>query len=152
MKPPLRHYFWIFVLIFVTSCQNSVDHDAVLAGKRAVEFARAAFVLQDDAGAYALLADNAKAYVPLAKFKETLARLRPSGRPSKVTATEYEPMPGEKAIYIYIVVGQNPDQQSEYTVTMEGSASTDYRVSKITRGLSYIPSTTEKKRFSPPLN
>jgi len=152
MKASFRYYFCISILMAMTSCQNSIDHNPVLAGQKAVEFVRTAFVRQNDEDAYTLLSDSTKRYVPLDKFKETLSRLRPSTRPSKVTATEYEPMPGEKAIYIYIVVGENPDQQSEYTVTMEGTASTDYRVSKITRGLSYIPSTTEKKRFSPPIS
>jgi len=152
MKPYFQYYFWIFVLTVMPSCSKPVDHDPVLAGQKAVEFVRAAFVRQDDENAYALLSDSTKRYVPLNKFKETLSRLRPGARPSKVTATEYEPMPGEKAVYVYIVVGGNPDQQSEYTVTMEGTASTDYRVSKITRGLSYIPSTTEKKKFSPPIS
>jgi hypothetical protein len=152
MKPSLRYYFRIFALITLTSCQKPIDHDAALAGKRAVEFVRIAFVRQDDEKAYELLSDSAKGYVPLRNFKETLSRIRPNGRPSKVTATEYEPMPGEKAIYVFIVLGENPDQQSEYTVTMEGTASTGYRVSKITRGVSYIPSTSEKKRFSQPIN
>lgn len=149
LSQPLR---WILVLIAVASCQKPIDHNPALAAQKAVEFVRVAFVRQDDAAAYELLSNATRRYVPLDKFKETLSRLRPSNRPSKITATEYEPMPGEKAIYIYIVVGANPDQQSEYTVTMEGTASTDYRVSKITHGLSYLPSTSEKKRFNPPVS
>ena len=152
MKTQLRYYFLIYAFVMVlTACQEAINHDAGLAGKRAVEFARLAFVRQDDEKAYALLSDSAKRYVPLQKFKETLSRVRPHVRPSTVTATEYEPMPGEKAIYISIVVGENPDEQSEYTATMEGSSSTDYRVAKIIRGASYLPSSSEKKRFSPPI-
>src|SRR5215470_2477177 len=152
MKSLPRFFIWIFALIAVASCQKPIEHNPVLAAQKAVEFVRVAFVRQDDAAAYELLSNATRRYVPLDKFKETLSRLRPSTRPSKITATEYEPMPGEKAIYVYIVVGENPDQQTEYTVTMEGTASTDYRVSKITRGASYIPSTTEKKKFSPPIS
>jgi hypothetical protein len=152
MKPSFRCYFWIFIFMVTTSCPKPIDHDPVLAGKKAVEFVRLAFVRQNDENAYALLSDSTRRYVPLDKFKETLSRLRPGTRPSKITATEYEPMPGEKAIYVYVVVGENPDRQSDYTVTMEGTASTDYRVSKITRGVSYIPSTTEKKKFNPPIS
>jgi len=150
MKLKLR--YWIFALVILTSCQKPIDHDPVLAATRAAEFARVAFVRQDPENAYTLLSESTKRYVPLEKFKETLARLRPKGRPSKIIATEYEPMPGEKAIYIYLVIGENPDEQSDYTATMEGTASTDYRVSKITRGASYIPSTTDKKRFNPPVS
>jgi hypothetical protein len=142
------------VVLCVTSflsCAQSVKHDPELAARRAVEFARVALVQQNVDKAYELLSPSTKGYVPREKFKETLSRLNPSGRPSRIMATEYEPMAGEKAIYIYIV-GQDAGEQFEYTVTMEGTASTDYRVSKITRGASsYLPSTAEKKRFPQPI-
>lgn len=140
-------------LIGVMSCTNSIKHDEVLAGKRAVEFAEVAFVRQDVQRAYALLSDSAKRYVPLEKFRETLLRLQPSAHPSRVKATEYEPMPGEKAIYIYIT-GENSGEHFEYILTMEGTAATDYRVSTITAGSRinrYVPSTSEKKRFAKPI-
>ena len=133
------------------ACTNPIEHDPALAAKRAVEFARAAFIRQDADGAYALLSDSMRRYVPLAKFKETISRLHPNGRPSKIEAVEYEPMPGEKAMYIYLV-GQDSGEQFEYTVTLEGTAATDYRVSKFTRGArSYLPSSSEKKKFPAPI-
>ena len=151
MKTPLRYYFLIFACIIgCIACGDPINHDAALAGKRAIEFAKVAFVQQDVEKAYAMLSGNTKRYVPLEKFKETLSRLHPSGHPSKVTAIEYEPMPGEKAIYIYIT-GEDSSGSFEYTLTMEGTASTDYRVSKIARGASYLPSTSDKKRFSQPI-
>jgi hypothetical protein len=148
----MRHPFLLLAVIAeIVGCADAIKHDEVLAGKRAVEFAEVAFVRQDVEKAYALLSGSAKAYVPLDKFRETLMRLRPSGRPTSVIATEYEPMPGEKAIYIYTVV-KNSDAETQYTVTMEGTAATGYRVSKITRGsASYLPSTAEKKRFANPI-
>jgi len=85
LSQPLR---WILVLIAVASCQKPVDHNPVLAAQKAVEFARVAFVRRDDAAAYELLSNATRRYVPLDKFKETLSRLRPSSRPSKITATE----------------------------------------------------------------
>jgi hypothetical protein len=146
-----RLFFFLFVVLGLVSCTNSIKHDEVLAGKRAVEFAQVAFVQQDVERAYTLVSNSTKRYVPLDKFRETVIRLRPNGRPSGVVATEYEPMPGEKAIYIYITV-TNLDEQVDYTLTMDGTAATDYRVSKITRGsASYLPSTPGKKRFPNPI-
>jgi hypothetical protein len=137
--------------MILMSCQESVKHDETLAGKRAVEFAQVAFVKQDVEKAYALLSDGAKSYVPLEKFKETLSRMHPSLHPASLTATEYEPMPGEKAIYIYIT-GETSGEQLQYTLTMLGTAATDYKVSRFIRGnSSYLPSTAEKKRFSKPI-
>ena len=77
-------------LIGVMSCTNSIKHDEVLAGKRAVEFAEVAFVRQDVQRAYALLSDRTKGYVPLEKFRETVLRLHPSGHPTSVAATDYK--------------------------------------------------------------
>jgi hypothetical protein len=138
-------------MIVLMSCGQPIKHDEVLAGKRAAEFAETAFVKRDVPKAYGLLSDSTRRYVSLEKFGETLSRLRPSGQTKRVAAVEYEPMPGEKAIYIYTVV-KNSDAETQYTVTMEGTAATDYRVSKITRGsASYLPSTAEKKRFANPI-
>ena len=139
-------------LIGVMSCTNSIKHDEVLAGKRAVAFAEVAFVRQDVQRAYALLSDRTKGYVPLEKFRETLLRLHPSGHPTSVAATEYEPMPGEKAMYIYIN-GKNSAEPFEYTLTMDGTAATDYKVSRIARGSSssYLPTTSGRKRFADPI-
>jgi hypothetical protein len=147
----IRPWLWVFVMILM-SCAESIKHDEILAGKRAVEFAQVAFVKQDVEKAYALLADSAKGYVPLEKFKETLSRMHPSLHPTSVTATEYEPMPGEKAIYIYIT-GETSGEQLQYTLTMLGTAANDYKVSRFNRGnSSYLPSTAEKKKFSKPIS
>ena len=147
----IRPWLWVFVMIFI-GCAESIKHDEILAGKRAVEFAQVAFVKQDVEKAYALLADSAKGYVPLAKFKETLSRMHPNLHPTSVTATEYEPMPGERAIYIYIT-GETSGGQLQYTLTMLGTAANDYKVSRFGLGAgSYLPSTAEKKRFSKPIS
>jgi hypothetical protein len=147
-----QQFYFLFVsVVCLISCVPSIKHNPELAGRRAVEFAQVALVRQDSEKAYLLLSDKTKGYVPLAKFKETLGRLYPSVRPIRVKATDYEPMPGEKAIYIYITA-ETAGEQSEYTLTMDGSAATDYKVSKITRGSSsYLPATSEKKKFNEPI-
>jgi hypothetical protein len=140
----------IFVLGFL-GCTKPVEHDEALAAKRALEFAEVSFVKHDLEKGYALLSDAARRYVPPEKFKETISRLNPSGQATNVTATEYEPMPGEKAIYIYVKL-KNSDGQVAYTITMEGTAATDYRVSKIIRAdSSFLPSTKDRKGFSKPI-
>jgi hypothetical protein len=126
--------YGLFVLaIGLIGCAESFKHDEVLAGKRAAEFAQVAFVKQDFDNGYALLSDAAKRYVSREKFKETVSRLHPRTNPKSVTATEYEPMPGEKAIYIFLM-GENAGERFHYRLTMEGSAETGYKVSRLTRG------------------
>lgn len=151
----MHHYGYRFIVVILVAelfgCTQSFDHDSALAAKRAVEFARVAFIRQDPEAAYALLSNSTKRYVPLEKFKETISRLHPNGRPSKIEAVEYEPMPGEKAMYIYLL-GRDSGEQFEYTITLEGTAATDYRVSKFTRGArSYMPSSSERKKFATPI-
>jgi hypothetical protein len=143
--------FRLIVAIGFLGCTRPIEHDEALAAKRALEFAEVSFVKQDLEKGYGLLSDAARRYVPLEKFKETVSRLNPSGQATNVTATEYEPMPGEKAIYIYVNL-KNSGGQVAFTITMEGAAATDYRVSKIIRAdSSFLPSTKDRKRFSQPI-
>ncbi len=129
----MRYHFLPLVFVMgLTGCAESVNHDEVLAGRRAVEFAQVAFVKHDIENGYALLSDSTKRHVPLEKFKEVLARMHPKAFPTSVTATEYRPMPGEKAIYIFLT-GENSGERFYYRLTMEGTATTDYRVLRLDR-------------------
>jgi hypothetical protein len=125
----------------LSSCAESVTHDAVSAAKNAEAFAQIAFVNQDIENAYALLADATKRYVSVAQFKEVLTKLHPKGRPKRVVASEYEPMAGgESAIYIFLT-GENSGEQFYYRLTMAGNAATEYKVLRFDRGgAPYAPS------------
>jgi hypothetical protein len=111
----------------LAGCAGSVKHDETLAARRAIEFAQLVFVNKNFETGYELLSDRGKRHLPLAKFKETLTRLHPRSFPIKVTATEFQPMPGEKAIWIYLA-GQNAEEQFQYRFTMEATESGDYKV------------------------
>ncbi|MBI4526663.1 MAG: hypothetical protein HY695_22925 [Deltaproteobacteria bacterium] len=147
----MGHRFLVlaFVSLVLISCVRSVKHDEVLAGTRALQFAQAAFIQRDFQKSYPLLSDAAKRYVSPEKFKETLSRLHQGAYPTSLKADEYEPMPGEKALYVYLT-GDNGGEQFQYMITMEGTASTDYKVSSFKRGGSYLPS-GDKRKFAKPL-
>jgi hypothetical protein len=115
------------------ACAESFEHDQNLAAKRAEEFAQVVFVRQDFENGYAMLSDSGKRYVPLEKFKETVIKSHPRNYPTKIAATDYEPMSGEKAIYIYLA-GETAGEQFNYTLTLDGSAATDYKVIRFSRG------------------
>ncbi len=145
--------FYGLVIAFVTvlaSCGGSIRHDPSLAAKRAVEFAEIVFVKHDLYKGYALLSVNTRRHVPFEKFEELVAQMHPRGFPTKVTATEYEPMRGEKAIYIYLT-GENRREQFSYILTMEGTASSDYRVLKLDSGSGFHFS-IDKKQFDHPIS
>lgn len=143
----MRYYF--FSLLFasaVIGCAESFDHDEVSARNRAVEFAQLSFVHQNFDRGYTLLSDAAKRYVPREKFKETVSRLHPRAKPISVTAIAYEPMAGEKALFIYLV-GENAGEHFYYVLTMEGTAASGYKVSSLARGDGPYPTSNKKKKF-----
>jgi hypothetical protein len=117
---------------FLFACAKSFEHDPKTAAKRAEEFAQAVFVRQDFDRGYAMLSDSGKRYVPLEKFKETVIKSHPRSYPTRIAATDYEPMAGEKAIYIY-VSGENAGEQFNYTLTLDGTASSGYQVTRFSR-------------------
>jgi hypothetical protein len=130
----MRNFFWVFACaLLLYACAGSFEHDHKLAAKRAEEFAQVAFVRRDFDKGYAMLSDSGKRYVPLEKFKETIVKLHPRMYPTKVAATDYEPMSGEKAIYIYLT-GENGSEHFYYTLTLDGTAATDYKVTRFSRG------------------
>jgi hypothetical protein len=117
----------LIIGLLTTSCAGSVKHDETLAARRAIEFAQLVFINKNFEKGYDLLSDGGKRHLSLEKFKETLTRMHPRSFPTKVTATEFQPMPGEKAIWIYLA-GQNTEEQFQYRLTMEATDTGDYRV------------------------
>jgi hypothetical protein len=117
----------LLAVVAIGSCAETVKHDETLAARRAIEFAQAAFVNQNLEKAYELLSDGGKRHLSLDKFKETVTRMHPRGFPTKVTAKEFQPMPGENAIWIYLS-GQNSEDQFGYRLTLERDGKGDYRV------------------------
>jgi hypothetical protein len=139
------------LVLFIFACAESVKHDEMLAGKRAIEFARAVFIDKSFEKGYALLSESGKRHVPFDKFKQSIVAMNPRGYPNRIIASEYEPMAGEKAIYIFLK-GQNGDEQFGYRITLEGTAGTDYKVLKIDQGASFPTLSNQKRKFETPLS
>ena len=143
-----KYYFYPLVFaVGLMSCVDTINHDASSAGKKAEDFAQVVFVKQDVENGYGLLADGTKRYVSREQFKAVLSKLHPKAFPKTVTALEYEPMPGEKAIYVFLT-GENSGEHFYYRLTMEGTATTGYKVLRLDRASQPYPPSNEKKRFS----
>ena len=146
---------WIFrataacllAVMWLTGCAESTEQNENLAAQRAIEFARIVLVNKDFDQGYDLLSDGGKRHISPAKFKETMIRLHPRGFPTTVTAKEYQAMPGENALWIYLN-GQNPEMH--YRLTMEATASRDYKVLTIDSGAvgRLFSSASDKKELS----
>ena len=135
------------------SCAKSTQHDENLAAKRAIEFAEVTLVNKNFDKGYELLAAGGKRHISLDKFKETVTRLHPRGFPTKITAKEYQPMPGEKAMWIYLT-GQNGEDQFQYRFTMEAMDNGDYKVLTLDNGMvgRFFSPSSEKKPFVNPMS
>jgi hypothetical protein len=144
---PFARYGWLWLLaVWTISCAKPIQHDENIAAKRAVEFARVVLIDKNLEKGYELLSDGGKRHVPLDKFKQTILSMNARGYPSRVTATDYEPMPGEQAIYIFLR-GQNGDEQIQYRITLQGTAATGYRVLKLDQGASFPSLANQKRKF-----
>lgn len=140
-------------VMLLASCTESVKHDENLAGRRAIEFAKAVLVDKNFDKGYELLADGGKRHVPRDKFQETITRFHPSGFPTRVTAKEFQAMPGEPAIWIYLF-GQNAEDQFQYRVTMEATGKGDYKVLTVDSGVvgRFFSPGSDKQSFANPIS
>jgi hypothetical protein len=150
--PRLRTFIVALALI-AHGCADVVKHDEKLAGKRAIEFAQAVLVNKNFAKGYELLADGGKRHIPAEKFIESMKRLHPRGFPTRVTAKEYQPMPGENAMWIYLV-GQNSEDQFQYRIIMEATGNGDYKVLNIDNGQvgKFFSAGSDKQSFANPIS
>ena len=128
----MRSYFLLFILGTLIGCGESFDHDKMLASKRAVEFADATFVRGNLDQGYAMMADKARSYVPLNIFTDKVSKMHPSGRPSKITVQSVDPVKGEKIVNV--VLRGEGDEQFTYSISVIGSAASDYGVSRFSGG------------------
>jgi hypothetical protein len=141
----LAYHFCLFVFaVGLIGCMETIHHDEASAGKKAEEFAQVVFVKQHFDTGYGLLAEGTKRYVSLEQFKAVLSKLHPKAFPKTVAAREYEPMPGEKAIYIFLT-GENSGEHFYYRLTMEGTATTGYKVLRFDRASQPYPASNQKK-------
>lgn len=142
---------FLALIMALMACKGSVDHDEASAAKSALEFAQVAFVKRDIENGHALLSESARRYVPPEKFEETVSRLHPRAFPVSVTADEYEPMHGEKAVHVYLT-GENSGERFYYRLTLEGAAATGYRVARFYRESSPYPGASLRQKLKEPLS
>jgi len=132
-----RRLRWLSLLlgwfVLASSCAESTQHDENIAAKRAIEFAQVTLINKDFDQGYELLSAGGKRHISLDKFKETVTRLHSRGFPARLTANEYQPMPAENPIWIYLT-GQNSQDQFQYRVTMESTGNGDYKVLTLDSG------------------
>jgi hypothetical protein len=129
------------------SCVSVISHDQDAAAEAATRFAERAFVRRDFSSAHILLSFAAQRRLSAEDFAAEVAKIHRRSFPSAVEATDFEPVPGQRAIYIY-VRGTGGGEDFFYRIVMEGDAPSGYRVNGFFRGNGPHPS-QNKRRLEP---
>jgi hypothetical protein len=126
------------------SCGFSViAHDEQAAAKSAAKFADLAFARSDYPGAHALLSPQLQQATADGKLAAEVAKMHPKGRPSEVKAIEFEPLPGQRAMNIYLK-GTRSDEEFFYRLLMVGDKAAGYKVGGLWRGNGPYPPSARK--------
>jgi hypothetical protein len=126
---------------------RAMHHSPELAADEAVKFAQIAFIESDSKLAHSLLWPTFKNTISVAQLTTALDQIHPTGRPTAITATEYEPIMGEKQMNIFLV-GTNHDETFYYRLVLCGTSDSGYKVGGMFRGNQKHPPSKIRK----PLN
>ncbi|MDG3007974.1 hypothetical protein [Paludisphaera mucosa] len=118
-------------------------HQPADAARAAEQFADLAVVRSDVAGSYARIAPEFQRTISEERLGDAVAKMHPAGRPKEVRATEYEPMPGQAAMMIFLK-GTRGDESFFYRFMMLGDQPSGYRVGGFWRGSGPYPPSARK--------
>ncbi len=149
--PRERRFCVVILLVFLVGLAISANaevliHDEHIAAAKAVEFGRAAFVEQDFQDAYRLLSDETKANWSFSQMTEMIKKMHPYGFPLKIIAVEFEPMPGERSMNIFLR-GSRKSEDFHYRLVMHGDAGAGYHISGFFRGTGPYPPSPMRMRL-----
>ncbi len=129
---------------FTASCSVKViNHNQSSASKAAEKFANLAFIQSDYANAYQLLDAELQKMVTQEKLTETVSKMHTNGRPATIQAIEYEPMPGQRAMQIYLK-GTQGKEEFYYRFVMTGDLEAGYKIGGLFRGTGPYPPSNRK--------
>ncbi|MCZ6479352.1 MAG: hypothetical protein O6929_02945 [candidate division NC10 bacterium] len=128
------------------SCINIIVHDEKKAASKAKEFAEAAFINGNIEVGYSLLSERTKSSLSSERFREIIERMHPDSTPITINSMEYEPIPGQKAMNIYLLAKKN-NEEFYYRLLMVGTKDSGYKVERFLRGKGPYPSSNLRKKI-----
>lgn len=155
MRPTLALLLYVAVCAPMAACcvplplggLNIITHDERAAARVADRFADLAFVQKDNAGAYALLTPELQGELANEALADGMAKMHPAAWPESVAADEFEPMPGQRAMNIYLA-GKAGDEAFFYRFVMMGDKGSGYRVGGLFRG-NGRPASSNRRPLAP---
>src|SRR5262245_16388457 len=127
----------------LSSCVRVIEHKQANAARAAERFSETAFGKQNYAAAHGLLTPAGQEGIPLEKLTKDIAKMHPAAFPKTVKAVEYEPMPGQTAMQIFLR-GTADDEEFYYRLVMVGDKHSGYQVSEYWRGSGPHPPSSRK--------
>jgi hypothetical protein len=127
----------------LSSCVRVIEHNQTAAATAAEHFATTAFIKKDYPTAHGLLSPASRETIPLDKLAEQVAKMHPAVFPTDVKAIEYEPIPGQAAMQIYLK-GSAEKEEFYYRFVMSGDRHSGYQVSGLWRGSGPPPASARK--------
>lgn len=145
-------FLCFFCIALVTGCGKVyiISHDEDKAALQAEKFAQTAYVDQKLKQAYSMLSGTLRESLTAEAFEDAIKQMHPGKFPSDIQATEFEPIPGQRAMIIYLV-GTSDSEEFHYRMFMTGTSGDGYKVEGFYRAREAYPPSQLRKKLSPPL-
>lgn len=146
MTRSVRASFLSLIVLGGVSCIPTITaiyHDEDKAATRAIIFAKEAFIDLNQPEAYSYLSEEMRSNVPLDKFIDVIGQMHLRRFPRVVVATEYEPLPAQNAMVIWLV-GENESERFDYRIVMARTSAGEYKVAGMWRVTEKAPSQSRK--------
>ncbi len=135
----------LLAMALSAACVQMISHNQDIAASSAVEFMNLAFVDKNFAAASQKLAPASRNAQSVKEVEDMATRLHPNGGPTMINAVEYEPIPSQKAMRIFLVGENNDGTKYFYMVVMQGTVEEGYGPSEIHRKDDPFPPSSTRK-------
>lgn len=127
------------------ACVQMISHNQDIAASSAVNFLNLALIDKNFADASKKLAQGSRNALSVKEVEAMATRLHPNDGPTMIKAVEYEPIPSQKAMRIYLVGENNEGTKYFYMVVMQGTVEEGYGPSEIHRNDGPFPPSSIRK-------
>jgi hypothetical protein len=117
-----------------------------MAAVSATVFAQAALVDQNIDKAYGMLDPDLQAHGSKEDFSRIITTMNKPTAPKMITATDFEPIPGQDGMNIYLT-GETDTETFYYRIPMKGSEEKGYRVAGVFRNEGPYPKSSLRRPF-----
>lgn len=135
----------LVVAIFSMTCVQMISHNQDVAASSAVKFLNLALIDKNFVEASEKLAQGSRNAQSVKEVEAMATRLHPNDGPTIIKAVEYEPIPSQKAMRIFLV-GENKEGTNYfYMVVMQGTVEEGYGPSEVHRNDGPFPPSSTRK-------